>query len=135
MFKILHIKSNILDIKLEEEGGGHRMDVAIAVTARATMALTSGDDGGGRGDGGCSNSGNGDSFDVVSGIDDKLMVAATMTATAVVTVATTTTTVVAAATEKVVGTDNNQLKAAAEEMVAMAMVTATVTAITSKRQC
>jgi hypothetical protein len=36
MFKILHIKSNILNIKLDEEGGGRRMDVATAVTTRAT---------------------------------------------------------------------------------------------------
>ena len=44
MFKILHIKSNILNIELEEEGGGRRMDVMMAVMTRATMATTSGDD-------------------------------------------------------------------------------------------
>ena len=42
-------------------------------------------------------------------------VAAMMTATTAVAVATTTTTMVAVATAKVVGTDNNQLKAAAKE--------------------
>ena len=48
MFKILHIISNICSIKLDEEGG-RIMDVATAVTTRATMATTSSDDGGGRG--------------------------------------------------------------------------------------
>jgi hypothetical protein len=71
MFKILHIKSNILNIKLDEEGGGRRMDMATATRMRATMATTSSHDGGGRGDGGCSDSGIGDSFDVgSSGNDD-----------------------------------------------------------------
>ena len=40
MFKILHITSNILNIKLDKEGGGRRMDVATAVTMRATTATT-----------------------------------------------------------------------------------------------
>ena len=44
MFKILHIISNICSIKLDEEGG-RIMDVATAVTTRATIS----DDGGGRG--------------------------------------------------------------------------------------
>ena len=66
MFKILHIKSNILNIKLDKDGEGHRMDVVMAVTARATTGMTSSDDGGGRGDGGCSDSGDGNSFDVGS---------------------------------------------------------------------
>ncbi len=47
------------------------MDVATAVTTRATMATTSSDDGGVRDDGGCSNIGDGDSFDVGSGDDEK----------------------------------------------------------------
>ena len=47
------------------------MDVAMAVTTRATTATTSGDDGVGRGDGGCSNSGDGDSLDVGSGGNNK----------------------------------------------------------------
>ena len=42
MFKILHIKCYILNIKLDEEGGGRRMDVAAAVTMRATTVTTSG---------------------------------------------------------------------------------------------
>ena len=66
MFKILNIKSKILNIKLEEEGGGHRMDVVIAVTTRATMALTSGDDGGGRGDGSGGNGGTGNTGGISS---------------------------------------------------------------------
>ena len=53
------------------------MDVATAVmavtvvTTRATTVATSGDNGGGRGNRGCSNSGDGDSFDVGSGDDNK----------------------------------------------------------------
>ena len=47
------------------------MDMATAVTMRATMVTKSGDDGGGRGDGGCSDSGDGDIFDVGSGDNDK----------------------------------------------------------------
>ena len=63
MFKILHIKCNILNIKLDKEGGGGcRMDMATVVTTRATAATMSGDNGGGRGNGGCSDSGNGDSL-------------------------------------------------------------------------
>jgi len=45
------------------------MDVATAVPTRATTATTGGDDGGGKGDGGWSNSGDGESFDVGSGDD------------------------------------------------------------------
>ena len=43
-------------------------------------------------------------------------------------------TAVAAATAKVVGPDNNQLKAAAEQTVATATAMATATAINSKRE-